>query len=410
MNDFGWNIFMMFLIFQGIISVQFQMPELYGYWDEFFFLVAVLIFFLKLASGRKHIRKSTLLLIMLCIGVSLIGLLGNVIFSYADSWQAIVRDIVGFLKFPITFISVCELGWDVKIAKALKKRRLNWLKWMTFVIFICGIINLFADFGMRQSGMRYGIYPYQFLFGHPTALVSSVVIITCLFCADRFENKYFIPLTMLIITIILSMRTKGIAFVAVYFFMRYGNVWLRKYRFAYWMGMVALVLIVSYSKLQLYASWTSSGREVLWKGSFILLAMCFPLGSGFGTYASHISGKYYSQVYDFIYSYDFWRDGKATAVLGDTGYPYYIGQFGFIGFILLMIVAIKIFRMWHPKNEVKVYDGLAEDLFVVYIAIALTSEAALITCGYEYGVVLAVLLKLDMLNQFKYRRKDVRGQ
>lgn len=400
MATLGWSFFMLFLIFEGILEKQFDLPRIYSYWDEAFFLGAMLTYFLgaiKINHGKLSLKKEHLNFILPWILLVAVGLLGNYFFHYVSYREAILRDIVGFLKFPLTFYVFRNLEWDRGIAKSLQKQGLTWLKWCAVIIFICGILSQFYGWGgMLQQSVRSNISPYQFLFNHPTALVFASVVMLCLFCADEGRKKYFVYTVMLMLTIVLTMRTKGIAFVVVYIFMRYGSSWLKKYKILYLFGIVLLAFVAGYSKLQLYASWSSSGREVLWIGSLTLVKMCFPIGSGFGTYASHLSGKYSSQIYDFINSSDFWTwNGEATSALGDTGFPYYIGQFGFIGLILLGIAVLRFLRIWHSRQEEMIYRGLAEDLLLVYIAIALTSEATLITYGYQLAVVLSVLIKLD---------------
>lgn len=404
MLNFAWILFMIFLLFQGALSSQLIMPSFYGYWDEIFWMLLLALYIYSECNESLHRRKivykkNIARLIMPWVAVVVVGLLGNVSFHYVSS-PAIIRDVIGFLKFPMTFYAIRGLGLDEKIAKAMRSNGLVIMKVITIMIFIFGVLSLRYDLGMTQEGLRHGISPYQFVFNHPTALVSTSVMILCLFCADEHRKNYFAYNIMLILIIVLSMRTKGLAFIAVYIFMRYSHSWLRKYKIIYWMAIFALVVAASYSKLQLYMSWSSSGREILWRGAFTLLIMCFPIGSGFGTYASHVSGRFRSQVYNFINHYDLWRsDGTASAVMGDTGFPYYIGQFGFVGMIFLVIAVWRMIGLWHSKSNRKLHRGLAEDLLLMYLAIALTSESILITYGFEYAVVLAVLLRLDEMKE-----------
>lgn len=394
------NVCIMFLLFQGILDEQLNMPDFFRYWDEFLTCFLLMCWLLKAISGsffsgKIVIKKSAYKMTYPWFLVVVTGLLGNMVFHYVES-AAIVRDVVGFLKFPVCFLAIRQLGWDKKIAKALKSTSFFFIKATVIVMFIFGMLSLYFDLGMSQEGIRMGIHPYQFLFSHPTALVTVSILIICLLCANECGKNYLLYYIMLGINIVLSMRTKGLAFIAVFIFMKYGGNWLKRYKIIYWIGIFLVVLVAAYSKLQLYMSFSSSGREVLWIGAFTLLRMCFPIGSGFGTFASHVSAAFGSEVYTFIRSYDFWAsNGEATAVFGDTGFPYYIGQFGVIGMFFLTVAVWRMIHIWHQKKGEKLYRGLAEDLLMIYIAIALTSEALLITYGCEYGIVLAALLQLD---------------
>ena len=73
---------------------------------------------------------------------------------------------------------------------------------------------------------------------------------------------------------------------------------------------------------------------------------CFPIGSGFGTFASSISGEYYSSLY---YTYGFYGKEDVSeldySALGDTQWPYYYAQFGFFGLIAFVVILVLLYRM-----------------------------------------------------------------
>lgn len=398
MTKTGWNFFLIFLIYQQILVEQFNMPEIYGYWDEFLFLFLIgLVLFKWIRIDSSKIKLVDLLNTVPWFFLIIIGLIGNFIFQYVSSFQPIVRDIIGCMKFPLGFYACRYLGIDQKIALSFKKEKIKWIKLITVVIFVCGFLSLFIDLGMSMASVRGGIHPYMFLFNHPTALVYSSVVVICLLTALERNNDQTLYIVFLCVVIILTMRTKGIAFVAVFMFMKYSGKWLRKEKVLYWLGMMIAILAASYSQLQMYVSWSDSGREVLYVGAFDLLFKCFPFGSGFGTYASHLSGRYVSGVYDFIYHYQFWNNnGSATAVLGDSGYPYYIGQFGVLG---VALVIYGVYRLIKKNVLVDKNYKFSVILLLMYIGIALTTEAILITYGLEFGILLAVLIKLEVMKQ-----------
>lgn len=390
-----WSLFLIFIIYQNILSTQFNMPGIYGYWDELLFLIFVFIALFKWARvDNFKLRISSLKNIIPWIILIFVGLIGNFLYGYAQTPQAIVRDIIGCMKFPIGFYAVKAIGIDYKIVNAFRKNGVKWIKFFTIIIFLLGVMSLFFDIRLSQGSVRGGIHPYQFLFNHPTALVFASVIPICLLTSTERKNENFFYLTILSLTILLTMRTKGLAFVAVFIFMKYGGKWLKKAKILYWFAIGVVILAASYSQLMTYASWTDSGREVLYVGAFELLAKCFPFGSGFGTYASHLSGRYKSSVYDFIYHYQFWNaDGTATNVLGDTGYPYYIGQFGLIGIIL---IAYGVYRLL-KANRISFRYDFSSILLLIYIGISLTSESVLVTYGIELAIVLAIMTRMSRM-------------
>ena len=77
-----------------------------------------------------------------------------------------------------------------------------------------------------------------------------------------------------------------------------------------------------------------------------------------------------------------------TAVLGDTGYPYYIAQFGVVGIILLTISIKNLLKMVRPQKQI----NWSAILLLIYLCIALTGESTLLNAGVEFAVTLAVIL------------------
>lgn len=386
MGTLFYNLLIFYILFQGVLSNSI-LGIVLGYWDEFAFFAFILYFiaYKQRNNGILRIGKSNFDFMLPWMGVLCIGMLGNIVFGYSSSLNGIARDIVGCMKFFVVFFCIRETHLDRKIYAALKKTNIRWLELITLMIFVCCIVSLFFDIGMSSTyEKRFGIYPFQFLFSHPTGLVFVCVSLICLFNALDIKPIYNI---LLLIVLACTMRTKAFAFIAVYIFLKYMSKLVKRAKILYWIFVFIVAFAVGYDKLLLYQSFSSSGREVLWRGAFQLLAFCFPLGSGFGTYASHVSGRYGSSIYNFINSSDFfWADGTPQAVLGDTGFPYYIGQFGIIGIVLIAISVIKLRKMISDK-----VSTFPIDMYMIYIGIALTSESTLVNQGVEAAFVLSLL-------------------
>ena len=113
-------IFIYFILFQNIIINVAKLPDFFNYWDEattlllFFYLIIYII--RKKKNRVEDVYFNCFLLIMACISI---GILGNIIFKYNDNVQAIARDIVNFLKFPLTFLSLKIIELDEKISKKI---------------------------------------------------------------------------------------------------------------------------------------------------------------------------------------------------------------------------------------------------------------------------------------------------
>ncbi|RMC92310.1 hypothetical protein D9O40_20505 [Clostridium autoethanogenum] len=384
------RIFVIFILFQNIIFNCLPHPDYFSYWDELSYIILLLLYLIT--KQFTHVRKQNFKVLVVCIGMILVGLSGNIFFGYAYSGGAIIRDIVGFTKFPLTFMVLMDTNYGEKL-KDYAYKCIPFIKLMVFIIFAFGVLSLFIDIGMTQDEIRSGIHPYLFIYSHPTYLVSSMICILAILNAS--EEKLSVVYDLMIsIIIILSMRTKGIVAIVVYIFMKYGPKWIRKLKVLYWLAVLMIVIFASHSKLALYASYSNSPRESLYKGALTIIQKCFPIGSGFATYASFVSVNYLSKVYDFvnvagIYDYT----GNFDPEIGDAGFSYYMGQFGLIGSILFIYMAVQIVKA--SISSLEKDRRLPVILLLVYIAITLTSEAILVNNGFELAVILAIIVAMS---------------
>lgn len=394
-------LFLFFIIFQNIV-LQF-LPSFFSYWDELLCIFICCCFFYCLFKS-KNLEKTKVdkIFFLLIIFLIFVGCLGNVIFNFQSSKIAILKDIVGAFKFPIVFYMFYRMSFSNTVATYLT-RITGLLKKIVIIIFVFGIISIFVDFGMNQEEIRYFIHPYMFLFSHPTYLTTCMICILCILNATN-EASFKIDFVILA-NIILAMRTKGFVFIAVYIFLKYFTPWLEKkliqwnsniiryLKYIYGLIIGLIIILVASKKLLLYASYSNSPRESLYLGSFNIMKMCFPIGSGFATFASHLSGKYYSLLYDIIHVAGFYEwDGSISVDIGDAGIPYYLAQFGFIGillFILLFYIMFKISfsNIENDKKQPVIYMWLL-------IIISIFSEAILVNNGVELAVIFVLIINI----------------
>ena len=395
MKKFLINIILLLLTFSNLILSNFNFPSFIGYWDETIELIIIFLGLINIAFNNKiKFYKTNFLIIISIIIIIIIGIIGNLCFGYMKSINVIIRDIIAFIKFPITLLIITQLKIDIKLSTALTRWFSNFIKIIITIMFVLGIISLFKDIGLSQNEIRNGIKPYQFLFSHPTYLVLTSLFLLLFINSINYKKKHHTHIYefMLLIIIILSMRTKGIVITTLFIFIKYGQNLLKKFKFLYWCGAIGLAFFVSYDKLVLYSSYTTSPREALYKGSFLLLQKCFPLGSGFATFASHISGKFNSAVYEFIKIPYYWTGlGNEMNVLGDAGFAYYIGQFGLIGFIIFIYILYQLYKITvkNVKNKLPII------MLWIYIIIALTTESILLNNGIEIAFMLAYISELN---------------
>lgn len=98
---------------------------------------------------------------------------------------------------------------------------------------------------------------------------------------------------------------------------------------------VPLVVTLAWNQIYYYffsSVQGDSARYQLLINSFKVIKDHFPIGSGFGTYASYYSGKYYSPIYSsygLTGIYGLTRDN--TSFISDSFWPMVFAQTGLIG-------------------------------------------------------------------------------
>ena len=160
----GTVIFLIFLLFSNIIT-EYIPFDFVRYWDELLFIISV--FYWCVRTERKIIDKNKFRILVILGIVIISGFISNIVWCYQVSVGAIIRDIVGFLKFPITFLLFLKFFSYQKYCKSVYKI-VPFLKAYLMVLLVLGLVSMFVDTGMCQEEVRGGIHPFMFLYVHPT--------------------------------------------------------------------------------------------------------------------------------------------------------------------------------------------------------------------------------------------------
>lgn len=113
---------------------------------------------------------------------------------------------------------------------------------------------------------------------------------------------------------------------------------------------VALIFVGRY-QIDTYLTKEGTARRVFYEYAVKNANTYFPFGSGFATYGSAEAAKNYSPLY---YQYGFvnvWgMSPNYKAFLTDTYWASVLGQFGWIGIVLMGVVYIRVFRSMTSLN------------------------------------------------------------
>ena len=249
----------------------------------------------------------------------------------------------------------------------------------------------------------------EYTFKHPSRLATavSVVALLYLYCSDYTTKDKLIFILLMVIGLA-SGRSKFYGFfiicAAMVLFVRPSfKLKLNVKNVVFFIIVFVIVVFFTYTKIDLYfvtggeelttneEVQDSIARAALYFHVPEILMDYFPLGSGFGSYATYASGVYYSPLYekygmDSIYG----LTKDYGSFIADTYYPA-LAQFGIIGVCLFFLFWIRL-AIKSVKNYRYIYkESLLSMVIILFFLIECTSDA---TITHNRGLFMMMLLGL----------------
>ncbi len=378
----GYAVLFYLLLLQNPLESRIPVMKLV---DEALALVGVaMVLYQVLKEGRLRLKGSTIAMVVAFAGFLLAGLLGNLLWQY-QPLKAVVTDLYTNMKFFLAVISGAQLFRRERGSLSAHAR-------FAAVFFF---LLLLADqlFHLFPSGeTRYGLRVSRLIYTHPTYLAGAMVFLLAVLTAG-YEKKNKTGIAMCLAVLLFTLRGKAIAGAMVYGMIAYFLLHKKKkLRLGHLLLMALAVLAVagrqvSYYYLELRGR---SARSVLTQTAFRILGDYFPIGTGFGTYGSHVAANPYSPVYvryDFREIYEL--GGGGTGFFDDTFWPIILGQTGLLGSLCYVVLLGLLF--WRIQQVRKCsFSAYAAGIFAfVYLMISATSEPAF---NNSVSVPLAMML------------------
>lgn len=326
----------------------------FGYFDELLMLPAAIGCY-QVVRGKRQFRDVYRVRILCLLGVYLsIGLASSLVNQLQPSYIGIIKDIVAFAKFYILFV-----GFTGLLDERLKQEVLQSVVFATKIYLLiaisCAGISLFVDVGMGAEERLIGIKAFRFIYSHPTFMATSACVATSIILA--YSSKDRIPFAALgILLQVLTFRNKVIPYIvalitcAAYCAYRTKKVGLSR-KMLNVLALAAIIIIiiafiVSLEKIMRYVRWgTTAARPAMYFFGLRALIEFFPLGAGFCTFGSSLSGEYYSELY---YKYKMSHINGMTptnfSYIGDTFWPSVFGQFGVFGTLAYVGAMLEVAR------------------------------------------------------------------
>lgn len=372
-----------------------NIAEIFSYWDELFplLLLAINIFFLD--RGKIIIRKNINKKWIPFYVFFLTALLGTVIYNY-QPLRAAAIDLYTNIKFFLVLILSARLfetkGDIIDYNRVIKHIRI-------IVLLLAGLSLVDEIIGIFPADqIRYGLKTIRLFYSHPTYLAGALVFLIAILTLLN-DNKNGIYILFALINLFLTLRSKSIGgalvYIVLFLYIRKGKQKLKLWQIAF-IGVA--VCFVAWNQISFYfiELGGQSARSVLTLTSIKVMKDFFPIGTGFGTFGSHVAGEIYSPVY---YKYGLHLFGELSpsnprAFFDDTYWPIVIAQSGFIGTIAYCFYLLVIFMEISKVKCIDINAYLAGLFSFIYILISSTSEPAFnnavgIPIAFCIGVVIS---------------------
>lgn len=340
------------LMMQVILEKKFG---LLGYMDE---LAAVVSIAYIMSKTKLKFSKKTAIPMFLIVGLILVGMTGNFVYSIQENIRAILMDIGNMFKGFITFFAV-YLYFEDEHIETSRMVILGYLNFLSKILIVPGIvlavINLVTDIGMHTEYV-YGLRAFHYIFlrvGNLNGICAEILIILT-------ANLNYLPtekekrnqLTYIVMTLLLmasTLRSRAFIYIALYiagyfFFVKGKRI---KIKIRYFIPAVIVGAYIGWPKLQFYFLESSrTARAVLLRYGIKTAVDYFPLGSGFGTYGTYAAKAYRSTLYSkYNFSGFYGLSEDFGAFLTDDYWPAVIAEFGFFGAIMMLGLIISIFKL-----------------------------------------------------------------
>lgn len=377
----------------------------FGYGDEIIALLAIPAFVIKLRKDQFIVKlygggygK--------CVAIFIIsGLLGSMIFHYQSFLRVTLPDMFLCMKFWLALY----VGKNTLSKLAIKMYAKKLYRHVCFVTGIYAILYVVdLVWHVFKAEIRYGVRCTQLMYSHPTTFVACCVfLIGILIALSEHNTGWKKCLGVLLFLTCTTMRGKAwgisIVIVLICYFVFYRR---KKITIKTLLLFVPLVVALAWDQIYYYffsSIQDDSARYQLLIKSFAIMKDHFPIGSGFGTYASYYSGKYYSPLYSaYGLTGVHGLTRRDTSFMSDSFWPMVIGQTGLIGTVAFGCALLRLFREIQKVRITSIAFYASVLSMLSYLLIASTAESAFV---HPLAMPIAIWIGVIM-NQNKHKSAE----
>ena len=324
------------LLFQPIIEII--LPP-FSYYDEILAVSSLLSLFFSMAMRKSRFTREMKIALCLLFAIVVIGLFGNFLSGIVSDTFFILVDILACSKFFIIYFALKSILGNTSYFVSYMARE---SKVLLVLMLACLVINQFVDIGMTYE-MRYGLKAFQFVFIHPTHMVTLSLACMAFIYSDASNGwKKYIGIALVLMAMSLRSRWVALALVIVLIiFVKKGST--RAPFVVIGVGSVSAFLVGQAQMSVYYGSASESARGHLMTTALSVFQNFFPLGAGFASFGSGVTKTIYSPLY---YQYGlqnvYGLAPNNPSYLTDTFWPVVLAQFGFLGLIIWLLLLIML--------------------------------------------------------------------
>lgn len=325
------------LLFQPIIEII--LPP-FSYYDEILAVSSLLSLFFSMAMRKSRFTREMKIALCLLFAIVVIGLFGNFLSGIVSDTFFILVDILACSKVFIIYFALKSILGNTSYFVSYMARE---SKVLLVLMLACLVINQFVDIGMTYE-MRYGLKAFQFVFIHPTHMVTLSLACMAFIYSDASNGwKKYIGIALVLMAMSLRSRWVALALVIVLIiiFVKKGST--RAPFVVIGVGSVSAFLVGQAQMSVYYGSASESARGHLMTTALSVFQNFFPLGAGFASFGSGVTKTIYSPLY---YQYGlqnvYGLAPNNPSYLTDTFWPVVLAQFGFLGLIIWLLLLIML--------------------------------------------------------------------
>lgn len=374
------------------------------YIDELLALCAVPLFFMECMRNKPTTLFQQGGYARYIVAFWILGLVSSLIYHYQPFGRVALVDMFLCIKFWLAIY----VGKVVFEHLSLKDYADKIYLCIRVTVWIFAILIL-ADYlvwilnsgnGFFEGEVRLGIKSVKLFYSHPMIFSACCVFLLAVLVAIedyvKGSRKYLVILGIMM-GLTLRSRVFGVVIlIALLYICVY--LWNRKLNLKILLCTIpALLLIGAYQIYYYFFSSIQQGsaRYQLVVKSVEIAKDHIPLGAGFGTFASDISGKVYSPLYQMYEMEHIWglEEGK-TYFVSDTFWPMILGQTGWLGLICFAAAVILLFLRIQKLYEIQKGLYLSGIIIIAYLLIESVAGSAFVhPTAVPLAIWLGILLK-----------------